>query len=58
MDKLNEEDEGQLQIGIGVKDNAVIVNFFKPVAWIGLDKETALKVANALITEANKIQVH
>lgn len=48
--QLNEDDEGELRIGIGndVESKTVIVNFGKKVAWIGLDKASALQVADSI----------
>lgn len=55
--KLNEEDEGQTPIGITVKDSTVILKFLKPMAWVGLDKKSALKFAEMITKHANSIQV-
>ena len=53
--KLNDSDEGGLQIAIGVRDKTVIVDFGTPTTWIGLDKQTALALANGIIEKANSI---
>lgn len=53
--KLNQHDEGGLQIAIGVQDKTVIIDFGTPTTWIGLDKHTALALANSLIEKANVI---
>jgi hypothetical protein len=53
--KLNDHDEGQLRIGITVKDKTVIVDFFKPVVWVGLDKATALALAETIKKRAEEI---
>ena len=53
--KLNQHDEGGLQIAIGVQDRTVIIGFGTPTAWIGLDKHTALALANNLIEKANSM---
>jgi hypothetical protein len=50
--KLNAEDEGGLIIAISTKDNAVRVDFGKPVAWIAYDADTAIGFAHALIERA------
>lgn len=54
--KLNADDEGGLTLGIAVKDKTVIVNFGKPVAWLGLDKQTALALGASLIAKAQEIK--
>lgn len=33
--KLNARDEGELRIAMTVKDNTLVIDFGKPVAWIG-----------------------
>jgi hypothetical protein len=53
--KLNDADEGDLQFRIAVKDKTIIVDFGKPVVWIGLDKETAVSLANILLKRAKEI---
>jgi hypothetical protein len=53
--KLNADDEGGLLMGIAVKDKTVVINFGKPVAWLGLDKMTAIKLGNAIIKHARSI---
>lgn len=46
--KLNADDEGALQIGITVKDKTLIIDFGKPVAWVGLDRATARSLHETL----------
>lgn len=53
--KLNQYDEGGLNIEIGVKDKTIMVEFGTSVKWIGLDKKTALAMGNSLIEKANSI---
>ena len=52
---LNGSDEGGLQIAISVLDKTVIVAFGTPVEWIGLDKDTAIAVANGILEKARAI---
>jgi len=48
--KLNEDDEGELQIGVAKDaEGKIIINFGKPVAWIGLDAQSALGFAKTII---------
>jgi hypothetical protein len=47
--KLNEEDEGEVGIAIGIKDGRVIVMFPKPVAWFGLPGEQSIEMGRTLI---------
>lgn len=53
--QLSADDEGVLQLGIAVKDKTLIISFFKPVEWIGLDKETALALADNIRRRAEEI---
>lgn len=52
--KLNNDDQGLLQTGIAYDEetNRIIINFFKPVHWIGLDSDSAF---NLLISLAEKL---
>jgi hypothetical protein len=54
--KLNEHDEGGLQIAIGQENGKVVVKFGKEVAWIGLDADAALAVASILVGHAMAIK--
>lgn len=53
--KLNQHDEGGLRIAVGMKDKTIVIDFGKEVAWLGLDKDTALALADSLINWAQKI---
>ena len=52
---LNGFDEGGLQIAITILDKTVIVAFGTSVEWIGLDKDTAIAVANGILEKARAI---
>jgi len=43
--KLNASNEGGLQLAVGTKDRTVIIDFGKPIVWLGLDKASALQFA-------------
>src|SRR5688572_19938184 len=47
--KLNENDEGEIMVGITSVEDRVILNFGKPVHWIGFTKEQAKAIAESLI---------
>jgi hypothetical protein len=53
--KLCQDDEGQLDVAIGVRDKTVIINFGKPIAWIGLDYHTAVALAENILKHAKEI---
>lgn len=46
--KLNENDEGELRLAVTSKDGKVIVDFGKPVNWLGLSRDQAMEFAKLL----------
>ena len=52
--KLHESDEGELRIGVTVKQGTVIVVFGKEVAWLGLPPQVARDLAASLIERADE----
>lgn len=51
--KLNDDDEGELRLGITHKGGKVILDFGKPVAWLGLDPSDARSLAAMLNQHAD-----
>jgi hypothetical protein len=54
--KLNADDEGELQARIGVRDKTLIIDFGKPVVWLGLDHHTAMSLAANIMKRAQEIK--
>jgi len=56
--KLNEHDEGELNMGIkaNVTEGIVEVHFGKPIGWFGLGPAEARQFAALLIANAEKIE--
>ena len=54
--KLRDDDEGTLTFAITVKDRTVILEFGKPIEWIGMSKQDALGLAELLARRANEIK--
>jgi anti-sigma factor ChrR (cupin superfamily) len=56
--KLNEQDDGAMHYSVDTdhENQCVIIEFYKPVAWMGLGKEDALMLAKALTSRANKLK--
>lgn len=52
--KLNDSDEGELQLGVTVNQGTVVLAFRKPVAWLGLPPEKARELAAILIERADE----
>ena len=46
--QLDPTDEGEIKIAVGVQDGKVIINFGKPVAWIGFDSKQARQLAESI----------
>jgi hypothetical protein len=46
---LNLTGEGAIQIAIGIQDGNVIIQFPKPVAWLGLPADQAMEMGRVLI---------
>jgi hypothetical protein len=53
--KLTEHDEGEIKIGITTKDGKVVIDFGKPVHWIGFTKEQAVRIATSLLSKAESL---
>jgi len=54
--KIADDDEGEADMAITVRDRTVIIAFAKPMNWIGMDKQTALAIGRKLIERANEIE--
>lgn len=46
---LSLDDEGKIGIAIGIKDGNVIIQFPKPIAWLGLPADQAMEMGRVLI---------
>ena len=56
LGKLNPADEGQLTIGVAVKDGTLIVNFNKPVKWLGFGYEDGKRFAEGILKRIEEIR--
>jgi hypothetical protein len=52
--KLNSEDEGELSFAVGLQGKKIVVDFGKPVAWVGMDATQADDLASLLQDKARK----
>lgn len=50
--KLNETDEGEITIAVGIENGKVIIQFGKPVSWLGLGRSEAMALASSLVDKA------
>jgi hypothetical protein len=48
---LNADDEGELTLGVAFdeKNGIVVINFGKPVAWMGLEPAQAIEMAKTIL---------
>jgi len=54
--KLHPSDEGELRFAVGRKSGNVILDFGKPVAWIGMPPAIARQMAASLIQQAQAVE--
>lgn len=50
------EDEGEIQFGISDKDGEVILDFGKPVAWLGIPPDQVRSLCRALLKRADRCE--
>lgn len=55
--KLNSNDEGELALGITHDKGKVIIDFGKPVAWIGFDPKQAKEIARMFELHAIQCEI-
>lgn len=53
--KLNNEDQGEIKIGVTISEEKVILAFGKPVEWIGFTREQAIQIGQTLIDRARQV---
>lgn len=54
--KLNDDDEGGLTYSVSVTQDKIIINFNTPVAWMGLDIDSARVLAGVLLEQISFIE--
>lgn len=53
--KLNEDDEGGLQIGVTTESGKVVIEFGTPIRWIAMAPEQAIELGKLLTQRAEAI---
>jgi len=55
--QMHKDDEGELKVAMAVdeKSKRIVIDFGKPIAWIGLTSQEAQTLAIALVQNANKL---
>lgn len=51
--KIHQSDEGGIQISVGHNEGNVILQFGKPIAWLGFPPEQALELARTIQQHAH-----
>jgi hypothetical protein len=54
--QLNERDQGELCIAMAIVDNAIVVDFSKPIGWFGFDVASARQFSKALADKADELE--
>jgi hypothetical protein len=52
--KIHPDDEGQISVAIGIDNGNVIINFGKPIAWLGLPPAACMEMGRTLIKRARE----
>lgn len=55
--KMSKHDEGEIIFAVGHPNGKVVIDFGSPVAWVGMNPQQAIAVANSLITHAKKARI-
>ena len=53
--RLNENDEGEIRFAITSGGGKLVMNFGKPVAWIGMGRSQAVQLIKVLQEHADKL---
>lgn len=55
--KITIYDEGEIKLGLAIKDNIIVMAFGeKPIKWIGFEPKQARDIAYTLNTKADEIE--
>jgi hypothetical protein len=49
--KLNDNDEGEIRVAIYQEKENIVINFGKPIVWVGFTKKQAIDIAISLLTK-------
>ena len=52
--KITPDDEGSISVAIGIDNGNVIINFGKPIAWLGLPPAACMEMGRTLIKRARE----
>ena len=53
--KLNENDKGELRIGMAVDGDVLIIDFGKSITWLGLDKSSLQSLIDILTEKLKEL---
>ena len=54
--KLTEQDDGEIQMGVTVRDGKIIIAFGDPVSWIAFGPKEARELAGHLVERARMLE--
>jgi hypothetical protein len=55
--QLSRDDEGEIAFAVGSRKGKVVLDFGSPVAWVGMDPQQAIALANTLVNHAKKARL-
>lgn len=53
--RLNDDDAGAVGLAIGIENGRVVLQFPKPVVWVGFTSDDAVEIAVALMKYARRL---
>ena len=54
--KLKKGDEGEIRFAMTVYNGKIVMDFGKPVQWLGIDVETAREIANNILKKCDELE--
>ena len=55
--KMSKHDEGEISFAIGHPNGKVVIDFGSPVAWVGMEPQQAVALAQTLLSHAKKARI-
>lgn len=52
--RLNDDDAGAIAMAVGVNNDRVVIQFPKPVTWVGMTGDQAMQLASDLMKHARR----
>ena len=55
--KMSKHDEGEIAFAVGHPNGKVVIDFGSPVAWVGMEPQQAVALAQTLLSHAKKARI-